>query len=455
MKIIIVGGGKVGQKLAAELSVESDNDVTIIDVRQGIISDIVGQYDVMGIVGSGVNLDILNEAGVTYADLLIAVTGSDEMNLLSCLMAKKSGNCQTIARVRKPEYSKALNVFKEDLGLAMIINPEQAAASEIARVLRLPSAIQIDTFAKGRVEILKFRVPEGCVLHNLKVMDIVSKLNCDVLVCGVERGEDAFIPGGHFVLKEGDLVSIVSSIQNCTYFFKKIGINTHRVKNTIIVGGGATAFYLANQLIQSGIDVKIIERDQERCEELCRLLPKATVIHGDGSDNWLLMEEGVEYAESFVSLTNIDEVNILLSLFAKSKMTGGKLVTKINRIAYDEVISGLDLDTTVYPKDITAEYIVKFIRAMKNTIGSNVQTMHMILDGKAEALEFRINENSKITGVSLDKLSLKKNILIACINRNGRIIIPHGRDTIETGDTVIVVTTQKGFEDISDILEKV
>ena len=455
MKIIIVGGGKIGQKLAEVLSAESDNDVTLIDVRQSVITDTVGQFDVMGIIGSGVNLDILNEAGITDADLLIAVTGSDEMNLLSCLMAKKSGNCKTIARVRKPEYSKALNVFKEDLGLAMIINPEQAAASEIARVLRLPSAIQIDTFAKGRVEILKFRVPEGCVLHNLKVMDIVSKLKCDVLVCGVERGEDAFIPDGNFVLKEGDLVSIVSSIQSYTYFFKKIGINTQRVKNTIIVGGGATAFYLANQLIQSGIDVKIIERDQERCDELCRLLPKATVIHGDGSDNWLLLEEGVERAESFVSLTNIDEVNILLSLFAKSKMSGGKLVTKINRIAYDEVISGLELDTTVYPKDITVEYIFKFIRAMKNTIGSNVQTMHMILEGKAEALEFRINENSIIMGTSIENLNLKKNVLIACINRNGRIILPRGRDTIEPGDTVIVVTTHKGFEDISDILEKV
>ncbi|MBQ7820919.1 MAG: Trk system potassium transporter TrkA [Clostridia bacterium] len=454
MKIIIVGCGKVGQKLAEQLSAESDNDVTVIDTRSGLISDIVGQFDVMGIVGSGVNIDILEEAGITDADLLIAVTGSDELNLMSCLMAKKTGNCQTIARVRKPEYSKSVDLIKEDLGLAMIINPEQAAASEIARVLRLPSAIQIDTFAKGRVEILKFRVPEGCVLDNMKVMEIVAKLNCDVLVCGVERGDDAFIPGGNFVLKEGDLVSIVSSIQNCAHFFKKIGIKTHRVKNTIIVGGGATAFYLAEQLLQSGISVKLIERDPDRCDELCQLLPKASIIHGDGSDNWLLLEEGIEYAESFVSLTNIDEVNILLSLFAKSKMPAGKLVTKINRIAYDEVISGLDLDTTVYPKDITAEYIIKFIRAMKNTIGNNVETMHMILDDKAEALEFRIKEDSPVTGISLDKLHLKKNVLIACINRAGRIILPRGRDVIQNGDTVIVVTTHKGFEDISDIIEK-
>lgn len=454
MKIIIVGCGKVGQKLAEKLGAESDNDVTVIDPKQSVISDVVGQYDVMGVIGSGVNIDILDEAGIANADLLIAVTGSDELNLMSCLMAKKKSNCQTIARVRKPEYSKSVNLIKEDLGLAMIINPEQAAAQEIARVLRLPSAIQIDTFAKGRVEILKFRVPEDSVLDNMKVMEIVSKLNCDVLVCGVERDENAFIPGGNFILKAGDLVSIVSSIQGGVQFFKKIGINTHRVKNTIIVGGGATAYYLAGLLLQSGIDVKIIERDLARCEELCQLLPKATVVHGDGSDNWLLLEQGVEHTESFVSLTNIDEVNILLSLFAKSKMQSGKLVTKINRIAYDEVISGLDLDTTVYPKDITAEYIIKFIRAMKNTIGNNVETMHMILDDKAEALEFRIKENSPVSGVSIDKLRLKKNILIACITRGGKILIPRGRDIIEKGDTVIVVTTHKGFEDISDILEE-
>ncbi len=454
MKIIIVGSGKVGQKLAQEFSAEKDIDVTVIDVNPATVSDTVGQYDVMGVVGSGTNIDILNEADIAHADLLIAVTGSDEINLMSCLLAKKLGNCQTIARIRKPEYAKSVNVFKDDLGLAMIINPEQAAAREIARVLRLPSAIQIDTFAKGRVEILKFRIPEGCVLHDLKVMEIVAKLNCDVLVCGVERGDDAFIPGGHFVLKEGDLVSIVSSIQNCTHFFKKIGIKTNRVKNTIIVGGGSTGYYLAGQLLQSGIDVKIIDKNQDRCNELCQLLPKATIINGDGADNWVLLEEGIEHAESFVSLTNIDEVNVLMSLYAKSKMQGGKIVTKIDRIAYDEIIDGLDLDSTVYPKDITAEYIIKFIRAMKNTIGSNVETMHMILDNKAEALEFRIKENSPITAASIDKLNLKKNILIACINRNGSIIIPRGRDVIQKGDTVVIVTTHRGFEDISDILEK-
>lgn len=452
MNIIIVGCGKVGEKLAERLSSENEHNITVIDLRHDVVVDVANRYDIMGVTGSGTSIDTLNKAGIDDADILIAVTGSDELNLLTCLIAKKVGKCKMIARVRRPEYSKEIHLFKEDLGLAMIINPEQAAANEIARVLRFPSAIQIDTFAKGRVEILKFRMPQNSVLNNMKIADLSSKLNCDILVCGVERGENAFIPGGNFVLKSGDLISIVASYKNGAYFFKKIGIKTNRVKDTIIVGGGATSFYLAYQLLQTGIKVKIIEQDTKTCEFLCHTLPKATIINGDGTDNRLLLEEGLEYAESFVALTNIDEENILLSLFAKSK-TDGKLVTKINRIAYDEVISNLDLDTTIYPKNITAEYIVRFVRAMKNSIGSNIETMHYILDGKAEALEFRIKEDSPISNVAIENLKLKKNILIATINRNGKIIIPRGYDIIRTGDTVIVVTTNTGFKDISDILD--
>ena len=406
----------------------------------------------MGVTGSGMNLDTLIESGIKDADILIAVTGSDEINLLTCLLARKVGNCETIARVRNPEYGKELHLFKEDLGLAMIVNPEYTAANVIARVLRFPTAIQIDTFAKGRVEILKFKIPENSVLNNLKIADLSSKVNCDILVCGVERGDDAFIPNGNFILESGDLVSIVTSLKNANDFFKKIDLKTNSVKDTIIVGGGNTAYYLANNLIQSGIKVKIIEIDSKRCDELCKLLPKATIINADGTNNKILLEEGIAYAESFVSLTNIDEENILLSLFAKS-CTEGKLVTKINRIAYDNVISNLDLDTTVYPKNITAEHIERFVRAKKNSLGSNIETMHLILDGKAEALEFRIKEKSPIAGISLEKLSLKKNILIACITRNGKIIFPRGKDFILPGDTVIVVTTHKGLKDISDILE--
>lgn len=453
MNIIIVGCGKVGQALVKQLSFEEEHNLTVIDLRANVVQDLTASFDIMGYVGSGASLDTLLDAGIEEADILIAVTGSDELNLLTCLIARKSGHCETIARVRNPEYGKELNLFKEDLGLAMIINPEYTAANEIARLLRFPSAIQIDTFAKGRIEILKFKVPEGSVLDKLRIADMSQKLKLDVLVCGVERDSSVYIPGGDFVLRSGDLVSIVASIESCAAFFKKIGVKTNRVKNTVIVGGGATAFYLAKQLLKTGIHVKIIEQNQDRCDILCRLLPKATVINADGTDTRVLLEEGIESSESFVSLTNIDEENILLSLFAKTK-TDGKLITKINRIAYDDVINSLDLGTTIYPKNITAEYIVKFVRAKNNSIGSNIETMHHILDGKAEALEFRITDTSPVTGIPLGELSLKDNTLVACINRNGHIISPRGQDMILPGDTVIVVTAKTGFDDISDILEQ-
>ena len=442
----------MGKKLVEQLGAEEEHNITVVDSRYPLVQEITAEFDAMGVVGNAMTVDTLTEAGVQEADIVIAVTGSDEQNMLACLMAKKLGNCGAIARVREPEYNRAAHLLKEDLGISMVINPELAAASEIARVLRFPSAIKIDTFAKGRVEILKFRISENSVLDGMRVSNIVARLECDILVCGVERENEAFIPDGSFVLQSGDLISIVSSIRNAALFFKKIGFKTHRVKDTIIVGGGNMAYYLAHQLLDTGIHVKIIEQNQKRCDELCQLLPKATIVCGDGTDNRLLLEEGLETAESIVSLMNIDEENILLSLYAQSK-TKGKIVTKINRIAYGDVITRLDLDTTVYPKNITADYIVRFVRAKKNSIGSNIETMHLILEDKAEALEFRICENSPVANITIDKLKLKKNILIACISRGQKVIIPRGRDTLLPGDTVIVVTLKAGFQDISDILE--
>ena len=452
MNIIIVGCGKVGHKLVEQLSREEEHDITIVDTRPVVVQNIVNEFDIMGVAGSGTDIDTLSEAGIDKADILIAVAGSDELNLMVCTLAKKMGNCKTIARVRKPEYFKAINFVKEELGLAMIVNPELAAASEMARTRRFPSAIKIDTFAKGRIEILKFEVPEESVLDNMKVMDIFAKLGSTILVCGVERGDEAFIPSGNFVMKAGDLISIVGSIKDVAHFFKKIDVRTNRVKDTMIVGGGDMAYYLARQLMQTGIGVKIIEQKQERCDELFQLLPKATIVHGDGTDNKLLMEEGLEQYGSFVSLTNIDEENVLLSLYAKSQ-TKGKIITKINRIEYGNVIGELQLGTTIYPKNITAEYIVRFVRAAKNSLGSNIETMHFILDGKAEALEFRIRDNSPISNKRIEELKLKDNILIACINHGGKIIAPRGKDIILPGDTVIVVTLKEGFKDISDILK--
>ncbi len=451
MNIIVVGCGKVGRKLISQLSHEKEHNITVIDLRQAIVQKLVNNYDIMGVVGSGTDVDILNEASVDDADVLIAVTGSDELNLMVCLMAKKLGNCNTIARVRKPEYYKAINIIKQELGLALVVNPEMSAANEIARILRFPSAIKIDTFAKGRVEILKFEIPDNCVLDNMQVSQIAAKLGSYVLVCGVERGEQAFIPSGNFVLQSGDYISIVASIKETAAFFKKIGIRTNKVKDTLIVGGSDTSYYLARNLMKTGIQVKIIEQNQNRCDELFQLLPNATIVNGDGTDNKLLMEEGLATFDSFVSMTNIDEENVLLSLYAKTQ-TKGKVVTKINRIEYGNVIDDLQLGTTIYPKNITAENIVRFVRAKNNSIGSNIETMHIILDGKAEALEFSIKENSPVTGKTLAQLNLKENILIACITRGGKVIIPRGNDTIEVGDTVVVVTLKKGFKDIGDIL---
>ena len=452
MKIIIVGCGKVGEKLLEKLSHEKEHDITVIDLKADRVNDVVNEYDAMGVIGNGFDVDTLLSADVENCDILIAVTGSDEVNLMTCLLAKKKGNCQTIARVRQPEYHKSIKIVKEDLGLTLIVNPEFAAASEIARALRFPSAIQIDTFAKGRVEILKFKVPKESVINGLKVYEISTKLNSDILVCGVERGEEVFIPSGNFVIKEKDLVSIIAAPTKATPFFKTIGIKINKVKDTIIIGGGATAYYLSRLLIRTGIDVKIIEQKPERCEHLAEELPKATVICGDATDNKLLLEEGIERAESVVTLTNIDEENIMLSLFAKT-LTQGKIVTKINRVSYDEVINNMDLDTIIYPKEITAENILRFVRAKKNTFGNNVETLHYILDGKAEALEFNIMEDSPVCNKPIEKLNLKKNILIACINRDGQIIHPRGYDVIKANDTVVIVTTHRGFKDISDILE--
>lgn len=453
MNIIVVGCGNVGKKIVEMLCHEKQHNITVVDTRSTAINTLVNQFDVMGVVGNGASVDTLTNAGIKDADILITVTASDEINLLTCLIARKSGHCQTIARVRNPEYGKEIHLFKEDLGLAMVINPERAAADVIARNLRFPAAISIDTFAKGRVEILKFRIPEGSSLDNIKVADIVGKLGCDVLVCGVERESETFIPHGDFTLLGGDYISVLVPLKTENLFFKKAGIKLGKVKNTIIVGGGETAVYLAQLLNESGIDVKILERDEKRCNELCELLPKATIIHADGTDNRQLLEEGIENTSSFVSLTNIDEENILLSMFART-VTDGKLITKINRIAYDDVISKLDLGTTICPKSITAENIVQFVRSMGNSMGSsNIETMHRILNGKAEALEFRINENSPIANKPLYSLNISKNTLVACIHRNGKIIIPRGSDMMMHNDTVVIVTTTTGVNDITDILD--
>ena len=450
MRVIVIGGGKVGQTIIRHLSTEG-HDVAVIDTDSSVITDITDNYDVMGVVGNGASYSVQKEAGIEDANLVIAVTDSDELNLLCCLFARKAGGCNTIARVRNPVYTGEIDFIKEELGLSLTVNPEYAAATEAARVLRFPSAVQIETFARGKVEIVKVKIPENSVLDGCPLAQIHKRTGTDVLICTVERGEHVEIPNGSFVLKAGDTISIVASKENTRDFVSRIGLKSRRVRDCMIIGGGKIAFYLAQQLLDSGIRVKIIEKSRERCEELSDLLPKAVIINADGSNQSILMEEGIKDYEAFVTLTGMDEENLFLSLFAQNA-SKAKVITKVDRLAFDEIIKRLDLGTLLHPKNITADNIVRYVRALQNSIGSNMESLYKIIEDKVEAMEFVIGSDSPVVGIPLSELKVKPNVLIACISRGGRIIIPNGNTSIHVGDSVVVVSGHLGFGDIGDIL---
>ncbi len=409
-------------------------------------------YDVMGLAGTGASYSVQMEAGIENADLLIAVTDSDELNLLCCTVAKRVGDCAAIARVRNPDYSNEIAYLREKLGLAMIINPDLSAAKEAMHVLYLPTAMEVHSFAHGLAEMVQFKLKEDSSLIGQDLASIGrSGLSENVLICAVERNKEVIIPSGDFCFEAGDIVSFISSQANARIFLKKVGLETNQVRNTIIVGGGKSGYYLAKQLINVGINVKIIEQSHARCEELSMLLPEAVIINGDGTDVELLKEEGLEYAQSFVPLTGIDEENIMLTLHAQ-QVSQAKVVTKINRFNFKGIIDQLDLGSVVYPRYITSEAIIAYVRARQASIDSNIETLYHLFDSRAEAIEFLVQETSNVTGVPLMDLRLKKNLLVACIIRNGRSFIPNGMATIEIHDTVIIVTTHTGFGDLSDIL---
>ncbi len=451
LNIIIVGCGKVGATLTEQLRKEG-HDITVIDKDAQAVQSLSDMYDVMGVVGNGASYSVQMEAGIEDTDLIIAVTESDELNLLCCTVAKRVGNCAAIARVRTPDYSEEAGYLREKLGLAMIINPELEAASEVARVLYLPTALEINTFAHGQAEMIKIKIPEGNLMDGQTISSIGRSISVNILICAIERGGEVFIPSGNFILRAGDLISFTASRQNARTFLKKVGFQTNQVKNTMIIGGGKAAYYLAKQLLNMGISVKIIENDRARCEELSILLPNAIIINGNGTDEELLKEEGIEYVESFVPLTGIDEENIMLTLHAK-QISKAKVITKINRITFKNVISSLELGSVIYPRYITSEAIIAYVRAKKDSMNSNIETLYHMFDSRAEAIEFLVDKESNITNVSLMNLKLKSNLLIALINRNGRIIIPNGNDFIKKDDTVVVVTTHTGLNDIQDILK--
>ncbi|MBR3044798.1 MAG: Trk system potassium transporter TrkA [Oscillospiraceae bacterium] len=451
MNIIIVGCGKVGRVLTEQLN-EPGNNITVVDINGARATDVAERYDVMHVAGNGATRAVLEEAGIKKADLLIAVTGSDERNLLCCLIAKKAGGCQTIARVRSPQYNADVRYLKEELGLAMVINPEFAAAGEIARVLRFPSAIKIDTFVKGKIELLKFKLPEDSPLCGMQVREIAPKLHCDLLVCTIERDDDAFIAYGDFRFEARDVISIIADPKSAYNFFKRINYKAKPVDDVLIAGGGDITHYLCQILEKDGIGITVIEKDEERADLLSDRFSNVNVIHADAINQEVLMQENIDKTDAFVSLTNIDEENILLSLFAKS-VGGGKVVTKINRIDFDSVIDHLDLDTIIYPKNLTSDFIVRYVRAMNKTIGTNLETLYQIIKGKVEAAEFIVKTDSELTAAPLMQLKLRDGVLVAAIVRNGKVLIPRGSDTIQQGDSVVIVTNHLGLHDMNDLLQ--
>lgn len=451
MNIIIVGCGKVGSTIAKQLDAEG-HDIVIIDKNARVVQQLADSLDVMGVEGNGATYGTLEEAGVKTADLLIAVTAADELNLYCCFLAKCAGTQHTIARVRNPEYTVDLPLVKEELRLSMAINPELTSANEMTRLLKFPGAIEIDTFAKGIAELIKIHIKEGSPLAGKKVADTSGFLKGRVRICSVERKDELYIPNGEFLLQCGDKISFIAQKGEAAKMLKKFGVISGKSRNVLILGGSIIGYYLAKGLLQSGVNVKIIERNPKRCEELSASLPSAVIINGDAMDQELLLSEGIEHADGVAALMDFDEENIIVSLYAKS-VSKAKIITKINTIEFHSIIDNLQLDSVIHPKHITGEYIVRYVRAMQNTVGSNIETLYKLMDDKAEALEFRVRENSRVTGIPLKDLNLKDNLQIACINRKGKIILPDGFDEIRLHDTVIVITKQKGLNDLKDILK--
>lgn len=453
MKIVIVGAGKVGVALTRHLAVE--NKVTVIDQNPHLVENIINIYDVMGVCGNGASYDVQKEADVEQADLLIATTSSDEINILTCLVAKKMGVRHTIARIRNPEYSRQLRFMRSELGLSMAINPEAATAREIARVLRFPTAMKLESFSKGRLELVEYRVAEHTALDGTRLSELYRNFKVRVLICAVARQGETIIPSGDFTLRAGDKIYLTAAPRDLEKFFRLLGVFRARASSVMIVGASKMCYYLASELLEMGMSVKIIDQNEQRCVEMSERLPRALVIVGDGTDSELLSEEGISQTDAFVAITGLDEANILMALSA-AKQSGDccKVVAKINRKSLLDLVSTESLiDSVVSTGAVTTELILQYIRAMKNASASKVKTLHRIVDEKVEALEFSVTPDIPFAGVPLRDLNLKRGLLLAGIVRqNGQIVIPSGNDVLHLHDDVIVVTTDTQLEDLRDIL---
>ncbi len=452
MKIIIAGDGKVGSTLAKQLSAEG-YDLTLIDEKSKVLETSEERYDLIAVQGNCASMDVLERAKVKESDLLIAVTNADEINLLCCMTAHgMNPKIHTIARVRNPEYTKQVYELRELFGLSMMINPERRAAEEIERLIKYPGFLKRDTFARGRVEIVELRVEAGSKLCNIELKDLGNVVKCSVLICAVLRDGKAVAPNGRFVLKENDRLFVTASPVNLTILLKNLGIVTHRAKRVIICGGGRLSFYLAQSLIASGISVCIIESDLDRCTQLATLLPKADIIHGDASNEFTLDGEGISKCDVLVTLTGVDEMNTMISLYGNSKGVP-QIITKVGRIENNSLLNNLPIGSIVSPKDLCSNAIVRYVRALKNQTGA-ARAVHYIADGQAEAMEFVVDKSTMHCGEPLKQLRIKKNVLVASITDGYKQIIPNGDSAFYEGNVVIIVSSAKQvIYSLNDIFE--
>ncbi len=453
MKIVIVGDGKVGYKLAKCLS-EGLYDVVLIDSNEKKLRTAIDRLDIFCVPGDGVSAEIQMQADVPHADLVIACTSTDECNMLICLIARRLGARHTIARVRNPVYYHQIEILKKDLHLSMAVNPDLIVAGDITRMILFPDASKIETFVKGRVELAEIMLGANSKLIGCTLAQVYSKYQIKLLVCVVEHQGKILIPDGEYVLHQGDKLYITGSHKDMKRFFKLLGEYREKIRRVMLCGGGRMSYYLAKQLLALKIQVKIIERDEGRCEHLCEMLPEVTVIHGDATDHDLLMEEGIQETDALIALTGMDEENIIMSLFAKGQNVP-KVITKVNEDRRAEMVKGVGIDSIVSPKSATADTILSYVKARHNSQRStNIETLYQLVDEKVEAMEFIVRSATPYTNIPLKDLELRPNNIIACIARKNQIIIPNGEDMIQAGDSVIVITLEQQIHNLEDILEQ-
>lgn len=450
MNIIIAGAGKVGATLAEHLSAEG-HSVTIVDISQDTLDRLSNQLDVMCLRGSCTSRETLLEAGAKEADVLIAATDSDEINLLCCHCAHRLGIPHTVARVRDTSYVNDLDALKQDLNITMVVNPELATAVEISRLLRFPSAANVDTFARGRVELVSFQIQPQDFLSDRSLMELSSKIqSLPILFCAVERGNEVFIPNGKFVLKQGDRVYMAGTPKGIHQFFRLLGRHSHKIRTVFIIGGGRIAFYLLVQLERLGMNCKVVERDGDRCRRLAEDFPKSLIIHGDGTDPELLTEERLASSDAFVALTDRDEDNLIISLYAHQEGVS-KVIAKSSHQNYTSIARSAGVESVVSPKLTTAYQILRLIRGLQNSKGNTMIALYRIAGGQAEAMEFLVKPDTRNLGVPLKDLKLRRGVLIAVIVRDGKVIIPEGSTCLKAGDDVIVMARNSGILDLDHI----